>query len=98
MIATEAPRFSTRVEFDVSDVRRRFYCGFYKDHAIACFDAGYEDNASSWMWRDAAETDEGFRPVAGTLRVTQKHGILGIEYVDLRDAIKNIENTGGDGI
>lgn len=50
------------------------------------------------MWRDEAEEDSGFAPVAGTLRVASPHGVTGIEYVDARDVAKLIENSDGGGI
>lgn len=79
-------------------VERGFYWGFHLHHARKCLEAGYENNAASWMWRDEAEEDSGFAPVAGTLRVASPHGVTGIEYVDARDVAKLIENSDGGGI
>lgn len=91
------PRFLTVC--DVPDgVERRFYYGVNVFHAECCLKANEEDNAASWMWRDWSELDEGFAPVAGTLRAARRHDIDGILYVDARDVAKAIENMHGGGI
>lgn len=79
-------------------VERRFYYGVHVDNASRCLIAGFENNAASWMWRDWAELDEGFAPVAGTLQVARRHGMRGILYIDARDVAREIQFTNGGGI
>ena len=79
-------------------IERRFYSGFFVHHAETCLNAGYEDNAASWMHRDQGEIDSDFSPVAGTLHVARRHGVDGILYVDARDVARELSHVGGGGI
>lgn len=91
------PRFLTVCDVPYS-VERRFYYGAHTRQANACLAANEEDNAASWMWRDWSELDEGFSPVAGTLRAAKRHEMDGIWYVDARDVAEALKNMHGDGI
>lgn len=54
--------------------------------AAGCLEHGYADNAASWMWKDAAELEGDFKPVAGTLTFDiGERGQRVIRYVDVRD-------------
>jgi len=79
-------------------VAKRYHFGRFCQLAIQCLSAGFEDQAASWMWLNCAQNDYGFAPVAGTLSIDRRNGVVGIEYVDARDVADMLKNDQGGGI
>ena len=78
---------------------KQLYYGPHCFRAIACLQAGYPENAVSWMWRDIGEyrDDPGEQPDHKSLRIVDapevnipKSLLPCIEYVAVKDLAENL--------
>lgn len=83
-------------------VPKRYYNGPHIHAAITCLEAGNEEGAASWMWRDMAEEDHHFHPMAGSLEIkwerSGRHIYNSIIYTDAEDVGEQLIGLAGDGI